>query len=246
VARVTGWIGVDVGGVWLTADSDGVLFSGKGNIREAALTIVFKAKKSGRGIALEDCWHKPEEGKPWVRVWAEIHTLAKANGVPVIEVTAAYTSITCPRCSHCDQGNRPTRGRFRCLSCAFEGHADVIAAMNIAQSARRKAWAKDINRNRRKKPKKVQPRPTLAERKAQREAQRELNRREKARIELLKSIHVPDPFAAGVRWRAGAGNERPASPKRPKGEVCKHDLPLGSCGSCAKPIKRRRPLPTNR
>ena len=44
----------------------------------------------------------------------------------------AYTSQTCPRCAHITRRNRPERGTFRCRSCGLAGHADHIAAINIA------------------------------------------------------------------------------------------------------------------
>lgn len=50
-------------------------------------------------------------------------------GVPVVEIDPAYTSQECPVCHHIARSNRPTRDSFVCGLC---GHADHIAAMNIA------------------------------------------------------------------------------------------------------------------
>ena len=41
------------------------------------------------------------------------------------------TSRTCPECGHVSADNRKTQARFACVNCGFEGHADVVAAINI-------------------------------------------------------------------------------------------------------------------
>ena len=46
----------------------------------------------------------------------------------VVKVPAAYSSQECSACGHITAGNRPTRDRFRCLSCGYEDHADTNAA----------------------------------------------------------------------------------------------------------------------
>jgi transposase len=49
----------------------------------------------------------------------------------VQKVRAAYTSMTCNACGHCEQGNRKSQA-FLCLACGHSDHADVNAAKNIA------------------------------------------------------------------------------------------------------------------
>ncbi|MGI5231438.1 RNA-guided endonuclease InsQ/TnpB family protein [Actinoallomurus sp. CA-142502] len=57
---------------------------------------------------------------------------AERAGIAFTTVDPAYTSQTCPRCGHVTRLNRPERGTFRCRSCDLAGHADHIAAINIA------------------------------------------------------------------------------------------------------------------
>jgi|JI10StandDraft_1071094.scaffolds.fasta_scaffold00157_74 putative transposase len=45
------------------------------------------------------------------------------------------TSRTCPACGHCERANRWSQAGFKCKSCGFEQHADVVAAKNIARRA---------------------------------------------------------------------------------------------------------------
>ncbi|MFI7143266.1 zinc ribbon domain-containing protein [Nonomuraea sp. NPDC050022] len=47
-------------------------------------------------------------------------------------VDPAYTSQACPECGWVSRANRPARGRFVCTGCGLAGHADHIAARNIA------------------------------------------------------------------------------------------------------------------
>jgi IS605 OrfB family transposase len=54
---------------------------------------------------------------------------ARKVGIAVEYVNPAYTSQTCPRC-----GSRGVRAQdaFYCTACEFPGHADLVAARNIA------------------------------------------------------------------------------------------------------------------
>jgi putative transposase len=52
-------------------------------------------------------------------------------GGRVVVVRPQYTSQRCSRCNHVDAGNRTSQGRFECISCGYEAHADYNAACNI-------------------------------------------------------------------------------------------------------------------
>ena len=106
--------------------------------------IVRKARDTGRGVAVEDL--TGIRGRTTVRreqrrarhSWA-FHQLrafltykAALAGVPLVAVDPRHTSQACPECGCVDRKNRPWRDRFQCVSCAFAGAADHIAARNIA------------------------------------------------------------------------------------------------------------------
>lgn len=55
---------------------------------------------------------------------------AEFEDITVAEVSAAYTSQTCPECGHRSPGNRRKR-RYKCRSCGFQDHADRVATVNI-------------------------------------------------------------------------------------------------------------------
>jgi putative transposase len=56
-------------------------------------------------------------------------------GIPIVEVSARYTSQTCPRCGHISRQNRRNWRYFRCVRCRFEANADRVASVNICRKA---------------------------------------------------------------------------------------------------------------
>ncbi|SMC97191.1 transposase, IS605 OrfB family, central region [Lentzea albidocapillata] len=116
-----------------------------------AKDIVAVAARTGRGIALEELHgirdrvrphrHQRATQSSWPFHQLEQHITYKARraGVPVLLVDARYTSQMCPRCKHTSRSDRPTRDRFCCRRCGLAGPADVVAAVNIRDRARR-AW----------------------------------------------------------------------------------------------------------
>ncbi|HEV2457335.1 MAG TPA: transposase [Ktedonobacterales bacterium] len=118
--------------------------------------LVSTAKGTGRGIALEDlngirarlAARRTVAGKRQRRVlhsWAFrqfrafIAYKAALAGVPVVLVNPAYTSQTCSHCGHCEKANRRSQAQFLCVACGFSVHADLNAAVNIRESALRRA-----------------------------------------------------------------------------------------------------------
>jgi len=106
-------------------------------LRSVALRVVKKARRSCRGIALED-WPPAGRRQSWVRLHDKIGQLGGELDVPVMRVDRAYTSITCPQCHFCRRGNRPARNVVLCLQCGFERQADWVAAMNLQAKAERR------------------------------------------------------------------------------------------------------------
>jgi IS605 OrfB family transposase len=106
--------------------------------------IVESAKRTGRGIALEEL--KGIRGRIRARGgdarnrlsgWS-FHQLrsfidykALREVVPVVAVDPRNTSRTCSACQHCEKGNRKTQSEFVCLQCGFSCNADWNAAKNI-------------------------------------------------------------------------------------------------------------------
>ena len=110
--------------------------------------IVETAKRTGRGIALEDLKGIRERvtarggdarnrlsGWSFHQMYTFLAYKATLAGVPVVLVAPAYTSQTCPECGHCERSNRKSQSEFRCKACGHEQHADIVGARNIRNAA---------------------------------------------------------------------------------------------------------------
>ncbi|MGV9376860.1 RNA-guided endonuclease TnpB family protein [Nonomuraea sp. NPDC003707] len=106
--------------------------------------VVREAERTGRGIALEDLrgirgrvrahrfQRRTLHGWAFAQMIAFTRYKAARAGIAFLLVDPAYTSQACPQCGCVARANRPARGRFACTGCGLAGHADHIAARNIA------------------------------------------------------------------------------------------------------------------
>ena len=113
--------------------------------------LVAKAQGTGRGLALEDLKgirnritvrrHQRATLHSWsfYQLASFVEYKARIAGIPFSKVDPRNTSRTCPSCGTIDKRNRRTQSEFSCVSCGFAGFADHIAAVNIANVARRVA-----------------------------------------------------------------------------------------------------------
>lgn len=109
--------------------------------------LVAKASDTGRDLAIEDLGgirkrttvRKAQRSRHSKWAFGELRQFltykAALAGVRLHVVDPRNTSRTCPICGHCDKRNRPDQATFRCTSCGYAGHADVVAAANIAARA---------------------------------------------------------------------------------------------------------------
>lgn len=68
---------------------------------------------------------------PYAILQEKIAYKAKAADVPVESVNPQNTSVTCRQCGQTNRGYREG-SEFVCTRCGYEVHADVNAAINIA------------------------------------------------------------------------------------------------------------------
>ena len=105
--------------------------------------IVETAKRTGRGIALEDLTgirgrqrvskkqRSRFSGWAFYQLRIFITYKAQAAGVPIFLVPPEYTSQHCNKCEHIDKRNRKSQSEFKCCKCGHTDHADINAAKNI-------------------------------------------------------------------------------------------------------------------
>jgi IS605 OrfB family transposase len=110
--------------------------------------IVESARRTGRGIALEDLEGMRERvtakggdarnrlsGWALAQLGSFLGYKAQLAGVPVLYVDPRDTSRTCAECGHCEKANRKSQGEFSCQACGHQAHADANAARNIRARA---------------------------------------------------------------------------------------------------------------
>jgi IS605 OrfB family transposase len=107
-------------------------------------SIVTEAKRTGRGIAVEDLTgirarvrlRKPQRvtlhSWAFAQLGAFLSYKADGAGLPFVQVDPAYTSQQCNACTHTDKKNRVDQATFACQSCGVSLHADKNASLNIA------------------------------------------------------------------------------------------------------------------
>jgi len=66
---------------------------------------------------------------PYYKLTKMIEYKAHWNGISVMKVSEAYTSITCSKCG--SKGKRPYQGLFKCSECGYRVNADFNGAKNI-------------------------------------------------------------------------------------------------------------------
>lgn len=63
--------------------------------------------------------------------WGLLKWMLEYKAHQVVKVKPAYTSQRCHECGHTVRENRPTQAEFKCVSCGYQGNADINAALNI-------------------------------------------------------------------------------------------------------------------
>jgi putative transposase len=98
--------------------------SSKGTIENPGKNV--KAKSGLNKAILDQGWREFRRQLEYKIAW---------NGGMVIAVPAQYTSQTCPNvlCGHIGKENRKTQAQFKCVSCGYENHADLVGAINILE-----------------------------------------------------------------------------------------------------------------
>ena len=109
-----------------------------------AKTIVETAKRTSRGIAVEDLNGIRERvtarggdarnrlsGWGFSQLYNFLTYKAQLAGVPVVQVDPRSTGQTCAECGHRERSNRKSQAEFQCQSRGHQIHADINAARNI-------------------------------------------------------------------------------------------------------------------
>ena len=110
--------------------------------------IVAEAKRTGRGLAIEELTNIRDRVKARRPQRAVLHSWAFAQlrafltykaalaAVLLVAVDPRNSSRECSICGHIEKANRQTQDRFHCRACGFTAHADINAATVLRERGR--------------------------------------------------------------------------------------------------------------
>jgi putative transposase len=117
------------------AKSHGVYRAEKLRVKNMTASAKGTVEEPGKNVAQKSGLNRSILDQGWGMFATFLaYKLAERGGR--LEFTPApYTSLRCPApgCGHIHPDNRPTRDRFCCVACGYEGHADVVGAINVSQ-----------------------------------------------------------------------------------------------------------------
>jgi IS605 OrfB family transposase len=101
--------------------------------------IQFALKNNAGMIYLEELKFDKLKHTSILRNWSyyQLQTMieykAKREGIKIFYVDSSYTSQTCSKCGHLEEGQRISQDQFTCKKCEFSVNADYNASQNIAR-----------------------------------------------------------------------------------------------------------------
>jgi putative transposase len=96
--------------------------------RKAQVIVLGDVRDVAEGVALSKQTNQKIANWSHGQVRQYVEYKASAEGMKVVLVEEAYSSQTCPNCG---QRHKPRGRRYRCPSCGFLSHRDVVGQVNI-------------------------------------------------------------------------------------------------------------------
>lgn len=117
------------------AKSHGVYRMEKLRVRNMTASAKGTAEEPGNNVAQKSGLNRNILDQGWGMFATFLEYKEHERGGRVEFTPAPYTSLRCPNpnCGHTHANNRPTRDRFCCEACGYEGHADIVGAINVSQ-----------------------------------------------------------------------------------------------------------------
>jgi len=93
----------------------------------------------GKNVRAKSGLNKSILDQGWAEFRRQLGYKIEWQGGWLIAVPPRHTSQTCPCCASVSPENRTTQGKFRCVNCGYENHADVVGAINVLARGHRVA-----------------------------------------------------------------------------------------------------------
>jgi putative transposase len=94
-------------------------------------------EKPGKHVRQKSGLNRSILDQGWGMFRSQLAYKLQWNGGMLLTVPPQNTSRSCPCCKHVSEDNRKTQAQFKCVSCNYKNHADVVGAMNILERGHR-------------------------------------------------------------------------------------------------------------
>jgi putative transposase len=105
------------------------------NVRGMSASAAGTPEKPGRRVRQKSGLNKAILDQGWGEFRRQLEYKLAWRGGRLIAVSPQNTSRTCPECRHIAAENRRTQAEFRCVSCGYQNHADLVGALNVLEAA---------------------------------------------------------------------------------------------------------------
>jgi len=106
-------------------------------VKKMSRSIVGTIENPGKGVQQKSKLNQSILDQGWGLFRSQLEYKLGWNGGMLLVVPPQYTSTSCPQCEHIAKENRKKQSLFKCMSCAYENHADVVGAINILERGHR-------------------------------------------------------------------------------------------------------------
>jgi putative transposase len=100
-------------------------------VRNMSISSAGTSEAPGKKVAQKSGLNKAILDQGWFEFRRQLEYKTAWRGGFTVAVPAAYTSQTCPCCTHVSKENRKTQALFVCVSCGYENNADHVGAINV-------------------------------------------------------------------------------------------------------------------
>jgi putative transposase len=100
-------------------------------VRNMSRSAAGSTDAPGKNVKAKSGLNKAILDQGWFEFRRQLGYKLEWQGGLLIAVPPQNTSRTCPKCGHVSAENRQTQSEFVCVECGFEGHADVVGAINV-------------------------------------------------------------------------------------------------------------------
>ncbi len=94
-------------------------------------------EKPGKNVRQKSGLNRSILDQGWGMFRSQLAYKLQWNGGMLLTVPPQNTSRTCPFCNYVSDDSRKTQAQFKCVSCSYKNHADVVGAMNILERGHR-------------------------------------------------------------------------------------------------------------